>query len=105
MLQAVKLYYIVFALLTIAGGVIGYARAKSRASLIAGSICGISLLVAGLLIPEHPIAGLIVGIITSVSLAGKFVPDFMHRHAIIPAGLMALLSVVSIVLTVLAFKL
>ena len=31
------------------GGVLGYAQAKSKASLISGSICGVLLLIAGVM--------------------------------------------------------
>ncbi|SRR5581483_5424575 len=100
-----EIFYVVFALLTIAGGVMGFVKAKSRASLIAGVVSGVLLLVASALIfTAHPIAGFVIGIITSVLLAGKFIPDFIHKKALVPGGLMALLSAASIVLTLLAFK-
>ena len=44
----------------------------------------------------------VLSLIVSIMLAGKFVPDFVHKKAIVPGGLMALLSVASIVLTILA---
>jgi hypothetical protein len=44
MIGPAKIYFIVFGVLTIAGGVMGYAKAGSTASIIAGSICGILLL-------------------------------------------------------------
>jgi uncharacterized membrane protein (UPF0136 family) len=97
-----KAYYMVFALLTIAGGIMGYVKAKSKISLISGSISGIILIVASCLLPARPILAGVIGLCVSVLLAGKFVPDFIHKKAFIPSGLMALLSVVSIVLTILA---
>lgn len=103
MLHLTKIFYIVFALISITGGVIGFVNAKSRASLIAGSISGLLLLTASFLIPDHPIAGLIIGIVTSVLLAGKFIPDYIHKKALIPGGLMALLSAASIAFTLLAW--
>src|SRR5207244_4438726 len=48
-MEAAKIYFIVFGVLTIAGGVVGYVKADSVASIIAGSITGILLLVAALL--------------------------------------------------------
>lgn len=103
MLHFTKIFYIVFAVIAIGGGVLGFVNAKSRASLIAGSISGLLLLAASFFIPAHPIAGLIIGIVTSVMLAGKFIPDYIHKKALIPGGLMALLSAASITLTLLAW--
>jgi uncharacterized membrane protein (UPF0136 family) len=97
-----KEYYLVFAVLTIIGGIMGYVKAKSKISLISGTISGAILIVASVLLPERPIIAGVIGLCVSVLLAGKFVPDFIHKKAFIPSGLMALLSVVSIVLTILA---
>jgi hypothetical protein len=44
----------------------------------------------------------VIGLIVSVLLAGKFVPDYFHKKAFLPGGLMAFLSMVSIVLTIIA---
>jgi hypothetical protein len=46
MIGGAKIYFIVFGILTIAGGVLGYVKAGSMASIIAGSISGV-LLFAG----------------------------------------------------------
>ena len=51
MIGPAKIYFIVFGLLTIVGGVIGYVKAGSTASIIAGSISGLLLLVAAFLLP------------------------------------------------------
>jgi len=42
-MEAAKIYFIIFGLLTIAGGVVGYVKADSVASIIAGSITGVLL--------------------------------------------------------------
>jgi len=97
-----KDYYLVFAVLTILGGIMGYVKAKSKISLISGSISGVVLIIASCLLPARPILAGVIGLCVSVLLAGKFVPDFIHKKAFVPSGLMALLSVVSIVLTILA---
>ena len=97
-----KVYYLVFAILTIVGGIMGYVKAKSIVSIISGSISGIVLIVASLLLPEHPMPAEIPALCISVILAGKFVPDFIHKKAFVPSGLMAVLSMASIVITILA---
>lgn len=103
MLFIAKIYYIVFAILTAAGGVMGFVQAHSRPSLIAGSISAVALLVAAFLLPERYIAAFIIGLIVCAGLAGKFLPDFMQKKAVIPGGLMALLSLAGIVITLLAW--
>ena len=50
-MEAAKIYFIAFGVLTIAGGILGYVKAGSVASIIAGSITGVLLLVAAFLLP------------------------------------------------------
>jgi uncharacterized membrane protein (UPF0136 family) len=103
MLDLVRIYLVVFGLLSIAGGVVGFVKAQSRASLIAGGIAGGLLVLAGYLLgTANPRAGLIVGIVVSVALAGRFVPSFLKTKKPMPAGMMAGLSVVGVALTVLS---
>jgi len=97
-----KVYYLIFAFLTILGGVMGYLKAKSFISLISGSISGALLVIASYLLPSRPIVAGCIALFVSVLLAGKFVPDFVHKKAFVPGGLMAFLSVASIIVTILA---
>jgi uncharacterized membrane protein (UPF0136 family) len=99
-----KNYYLVFGVLTIIGGIMGYVKAKSLASIISGSVCGIVLIGASFMFPARPIIGGVVGLLISVLLAGKFVPDYVHKRAFLPAGLMAFLSVASVVISILALS-
>src|SRR4030095_8426915 len=103
MLGAARIYFIVFGILTIAGGIVGYVKAGSVVSVIAGSIAGILLLVAAWLMPDHQAAGLTVALIVSVLLAGQFVPKFFSTHKVMPAGLMSVLSVLGIVVAIAAW--
>ena len=96
-METAKIYFVVFGLLTIAGGVVGYAKAGSAASIIAGGITGVLLLVAAFLLPEHRLAGLATALIVSLLLAAQFVPKFLRTGRIMPAGIMSLLSVIGII--------
>ena len=103
MLEPAKIYFIVFGLLTIVGGIIGYFKAGSSASLIAGSITGILLLIGAWLLPDHMLAGLVLVLITSVLLAAQFGPKFLRTGKAMPAGMMSILSLVGIVIAILAW--
>jgi uncharacterized membrane protein (UPF0136 family) len=100
---AAKVYFIVFGILTIAGGIIGYVRAGSMPSIIAGSISGILLLVAAFLLPDQRVAGLAIGLIVSLLLAGQFIPKFIRTGKAMPAGMMSILSVIGIIMAIVAW--
>ena len=103
MIGPAKIYFIVFGILTIAGGVIGYVKAGSTASIIAGSITGILLLVAAFLLPQNLAAGLALAVIVSLLLAVQFVPKFLQTGKAMPPGVMSVLSVIGILLGILAW--
>jgi len=102
-MEAAKIYFIVFGLLTIAGGIVGYVKAGSVASIIAGSITGVLLLVAAFLLPEHRTAGLATALIISLLLAAQFVPKFLRTGKVMPAGMMSVLSVIGIIAAIIAW--
>jgi len=81
----------------------GYAKAGSTASIIAGSISGILLLGAAYLLSDHLALGLALAALVSIALAGRFVPAFIKTGHIMPAGLMAVLSVIGIIMVIVAW--
>jgi uncharacterized membrane protein (UPF0136 family) len=102
-MDATRLYFLIFGALTIVGGVIGYVKAGSVPSIIAGAITGILLLVAGYILPEHRAAGLVTAFVVSLLLAGQFVPKLIRTGKVMPAGLMSILSVIGIVVVIVAW--
>lgn len=102
MLGPAKIYFIVFGLLTIIGGVIGYVSKGSLPSIIAGSVSGLALIAAAFLVPNNAVAGLAIGGLVSILLAGRFVPAFIKTGAIMPAGMMSVLSVIGIIIAIVA---
>jgi len=102
-MDVTRLYFLIFGALTILGGVIGYVKAGSVPSIIAGAITGVLLLVAGALLPEHRAAGLAAAFIVSLLLAAQFAPKFIRTGKVMPAGLMSILSVIGIVIAVVAW--
>jgi uncharacterized membrane protein (UPF0136 family) len=100
---AAKIYFIVFGILTIAGGVVGYVKAGSVASIVAGGITGVLLLVAAFLLPEYRIVGLATACIVSLLLAAQFIPKFLRTGRVMPAGMMSILSVIGIIVAIVAW--
>lgn len=99
MIATAGFYLIFFGIVTVAGGVMGFLKAKSKASLIAGSISGVLLLAAGLLARQGDKKGLILGLVVAIALLGRFGVVFAKTRAMVPAGIMALLSVIGIVMS------
>jgi uncharacterized membrane protein (UPF0136 family) len=92
--------YGVFGVLSIAGGAIGFKRANSRASLIAGGLAGAALLGAAFLVGTGASsAGLALGGGVSTLLAVRFVPAYLRTKKLMPQGLMAGLSILSAAVT------
>ena len=102
-MDATKLYFLIFGGLTIVGGIIGYVKAGSLPSIIAGAITGMLLLIAGALLPEHRAAGLATAFFVSLLLAVQFVPKFIRTAKVMPAGLMSILSVIGLIVALVAW--
>jgi uncharacterized membrane protein (UPF0136 family) len=103
MLEPAKIYFLVFGVLTIAGGIIGYVKAGSVISVVAGAITGGVLIVAGLILPEHRELGLGLALLTSAILAGQFIPRVFRTRRLVPAGMMSVLSIIGIVIAITAW--
>jgi uncharacterized membrane protein (UPF0136 family) len=103
MIGAAKIYFMIFGVLTIVGGIIGYASKGSVPSIIAGTIAGLLLLLGAFLFPNHLVAGLAIDLIVSILLAGQFLPKFIQTGKAMPAGMMSILSVIGIVTAIAAW--
>src|SRR5438105_3028101 len=102
-MDATQLYFLIFGALTIAGGIVGYVKAGSLPSIIAGAITGVLLLISGSLLPEHRAAGLATGLVISLLLAAQFIPKFLRTGKAMPAGMMSILSVIGIIMAIVAW--
>jgi uncharacterized membrane protein (UPF0136 family) len=103
MIGAAKIYFMIFGVLTIVGGIIGYASKGSVPSIIAGSISGILLLLGAFLLPDRLVAGLVIALLVSLLLAGQFLPKFIQTGKAMPAGMMSILSVIGILTAIVAW--
>lgn len=97
---------LVYGLLVLFGGVIGYLKAKSRPSLIAGSVFGITLVVLAVvaLLGAHQKVPAF-----SAAVAGVLLVLFGFRYwrskKLMPAGLLTVLSLVALLVNVFALAL
>ena len=88
---------LVFGLLMLAGGFMGV-RAGSRASLYAGSISAVLLLVALVVTLFDMTAGLTVGLVVAAGLCIVFVARFLKTGKFMPAGMLLVISIAALLL-------
>jgi uncharacterized membrane protein (UPF0136 family) len=69
-----------YGIISLAGGIIGYVRADSVASLVAGGISGVLLLLCAAGIFYLPAVSLSGAIIIAVALLGRFVPSLLQQR-------------------------
>ncbi len=103
MLNIARLYFFVFAALTALGGVMGFVKAGSKPSLIAGVISGLLLAASGILMPTRTAFGCAMGLVVSLLLLGRFLPAYLKKGAAMPAIPMIILSVGGIALAIIGY--
>jgi len=86
-----------YALIVGMGGVVGYIKAKSTKSLLAGLISGVILLVAWFLAIKTPTIGLGIATIMAAVLLVVFIIRFISTKKFMPAGMMMLLNLAAMV--------
>lgn len=77
------------------GGLMGYSKAKSKMSLIAGVISSVLLAVSFAVSLTNPVGGLIGGVIVTTLLDIVFGIRLAKTKAFMPAGLMLSLCLVT----------
>ena len=101
-------YLVFFGAASVILGMLGYVRAKSLPSLVMGGIFGLGLVASSVMILKglqsnnSATMGLVVALVLSVLLLGRFLPAFLKTKAFYPAGIMALLALGGTVLTILS---
>ncbi len=91
---------LVYGALVLAGGIFGYAQAKSLPSLITGGLCGVILLVAGGFIWQGNMPFAYVAGALTLLLALFFAYRFSSTGKFMPGGLMLALSFIAVVVLV-----
>ncbi len=82
----------VYGVFSLVGGTIGYLKAKSLASLIAGSLSGALLLLCAYGIGQESRIALLGSLVIAFALGARFFGTWLKKHRVMPDLLMVLLS-------------
>lgn len=83
---------IIYGALVEAGGVMGYVKAKSKASLISGAVSGLLLIVCAIAILAGFPAGAQAGLGVTVLLCVVFAMRLAKTRKMMPSGMLLILS-------------
>ena len=86
----------IYGVVSAVGGVIGYLKAKSRASLVAGSLAGVFLLVCAYGMSQRHAAASLGSLVIALLLGARFLGTWRRNHRLMPDLLMVLLSAAAI---------
>jgi uncharacterized membrane protein (UPF0136 family) len=87
-----------YALLVAVGGIVGYVKARSQQSLISGLISGVALAIAWYFSQQNPTAGFALATFLALGLLIVFGLRYRKTGKFMPAGLMAILSLIAMVI-------
>ena len=90
---------LVYGLFTLVGGIIGFVKAKSKASLIAGGSCGIILFICAYQMNGRFILSYYISALISSVLGLRFLATWFRTHRVMPDLIMIILSAVTFAVT------
>ena len=85
-----------YGILAIVGGIIGYIQARSKVSLLSGSISGLLLVLAAYFQLQGQTWGSILAVIVTAVLVVVFTVRLVKTRKFIPAGLMTILGMLAL---------
>jgi uncharacterized membrane protein (UPF0136 family) len=97
-MTAAGIVILLFGLLVLGGGIIGYTNTASIASLIGGSASGLGLLASGLAVLRRKELGFVFAPLITLLLTAFFAYRLIQSGDFIPSGLMGILGLVALVL-------
>lgn len=89
---------VIYGILAIVGGVIGYRQARSNVSLISGVVSGLLLLLGAFLWIRGSAAGAGLAVAVTIVLVAVFIRRWMQTRKVMPAGLMIGVGVLALIL-------
>ena len=89
-------FLLAYAVLLEAGGVIGWKKAGSRASLVAGLASGLLLTIAAVVGLKSPEVGASIALLVCILLLGRFLPAALRKQRLFPDWIVAGMAVVGI---------
>lgn len=92
----------VFGFFNIIGGIIGYVKAQSIASLLSGGIAGILLLICAYGVTKNSSIAAYGTIVISLLLGGRFLTTMIKNFKVMPDLIIVVLSCLSIIAAILA---
>lgn len=92
----------VYGVIMILGGIAGFVRVGSRASLISGVGFGLVLLVSGFGVWRGSQTCLVAAVVIALLLVVLFAMRYAKKQRFMPAGMLAILSLVAAVMFALA---
>lgn len=104
MVHTARIVLIVYGILLISGGAMGYLQKGSVMSLGAGVIGGCVAIAAALIAGRAPVAGLWIGFLCALVIAAVMLIRHLNTRALMPAGLTLILSVITIFILSLALQ-
>jgi len=100
-MRTVALYEMLFGIITLTGGIVGYLSTEDVVSLAAGIILGLILIIAALSMQKGSKTALYVELVATLSLLAQFGRDFLFENGtFIWSGLIAILGALSLLLLV-----
>ena len=94
---------VVYGLLVGIGGVIAYLKARSQVSLLSGLGSGVALIIAAYITRQNPSVGIAIALFIAALLLIVFAIRWSKTKKIMPAGMMAIVSLVAVILFATAF--
>lgn len=87
---------LIYGVITLVGGIMGYVKAQSGMSLLTGGVSGLILIIAAYLIHSGNFAGIYISLLISLGLSIFFGIRFSQSWSLMPAGLMLFLSLIAL---------
>ncbi len=100
--MAAKISLLVYGILMMLGGIFGFVKAKSKASLISGVVSGVLLIVSYFVSSSNANNGLLMGLGITSLLAITFAIRLSKTKKFMPSGMLLILTIIEEVLLLFA---